>query len=526
MLDAAKMFLRYASGLPGYLRCPLTSNEASARIRDALAQRDANFLAVLRRAIYENPRSPYRQLLAHASIVFGDVEQWVRSDGVEAALEKLYDAGIYVTVDEFKGRRPIRRGNLEIFSSSRDFDNPLLARHYETQTSGSRGAPSRVPIDLDLLAQEAAYAHQFLTALNLWDRPIGSWRAVPPVSSGMKLMLRHAKAGKHIDRWFSQNRLDRTAGNLSFAIFTLYTVYAARLLGRPIPAPRFVPKENVLEIARWLAEKKSRGTPAMFDTNASSGVRICLAAKQHGLDIAGTFFRFGGEPYTPAKARAVADVGATAACHYSMAEIGHIGIGCGAPEPGVLDDVHVLLDKVAVLRRPRTLGGGTSVDALVFTTILPSCPKLMLNVESGDYATLEQRACGCTLGMLGLNTHLRLIRSYDKLTSEGVTFLGTELLRLIEEVLPARFGGHSTDYQLVEEEEAGLPRVSVLVDPRLGQVSSDAVLDAVHQTLDACPGGRIMTDQWRQGGTLRVVRRTPYSTASAKISPLHVMPKA
>src|SRR5207244_10868103 len=126
------------------------------------------------------------------------------------------------------------------------------------------------------------------------------------------------------------------------------------------------------------------------------------------------------------------------------------------------------------------------------------CPTLMLTVESGDYGLLEHRPCGCPFGRLGFNLHLRQIRSYEKLTSEGVTFLGTELIRLVEEVLPARFGGSATDYQLVEEEESGLPRVSIVIDPRLGEVNHVAVVSAVRETLAECPGGGIMTDQWMQ----------------------------
>ena len=147
---------------------------------------------------------------------------------------------------------------------------------------------------------------------------------------------------------------------------------------------------------------------------------------------------------------------------------------------------------------------------------------LMLNVESGDYGVLERRDCGCPFDRLGFKMHLRNIRSYEKLTSEGVTFLGTELLRLVEEVLPARFGGSSIDYQLVEEEEAGMPHVSILIDPRVGNVSDSAVLSAVRQTLSDCPGGGIMTEQWQQAKTLRVIRRPPYATTSAKVLPLHI----
>jgi hypothetical protein len=525
MLKKLAIFARYAAGLPGFLRRPFTADEAEQRIRGALAARETNFLNVLRRGVFENPRSPYLRLLQHASIPLQDIQRWVYQDGIEAAMGKLYDAGVYVTSDEFKGRRPIRRPGLELANSASDFDNPLLTRHYEAQTSGSRGIATRVPIDLDLLKQEAAYIHLFLTAFDLWDRPFGSWRAVPPVSSGMKLLLRNAKAGKKVERWFSQNQLDRTAGNLQFVIFTAFTIYASRLLGWPLPSPIYVPREKVWKLARWLAEKKQQGTPALFDTNASSGVRICAAARERGLDLSGTFFRFGGEPYTPAKARVIAAAGARAVCHYSMAEIGHIGIACASPaHPDDLDDVHVTLDKVAVLCRPKQFGTNIpSVNALIYTTVLPSCPKLMLNVESGDYGILERRECGCPLGRLGLGMHLRNIRSYEKLTSEGVTFLGTELMRLVEEVLPARFGGFPTDFQLVEEEEAGLPRVSILIDPRLGELNDAVVLSTVCQTLAECPGGGIMIDQWRQANTLRVVRRAPYATTSAKVLPLHIV---
>jgi hypothetical protein len=45
------------------------------------------------------------------------------------------------------------------------------------------------------------------------------------------------------------------------------------------------------------------------------------------------------------------------------------------------------------------------------------------------------------------------------------------------------------------------------------------------QILHSYPGGDIMSDKWRQGQTLRVVRREPYTTASAKILPLHMIIK-
>ena len=146
-------------------------------------------------------------------------------------------------------------------------------------------------------------------------------------------------------------------------------------------------------------------------------------------------------------------------------------------------------------------------------------------MESDDYGVLENRVCSCPIGELGFTKHLSRIRSYEKLTSDGVTFLGTELLRLVEEVLPTRFGGYPTDYQLVEEEEEGLPKVNILVSPRVGDVNEEDLLSTAFQVLHSYPGGDIMSEKWRQGQTLRVARREPYTTASAKILPLHILQK-
>src|SRR5262249_61986177 len=140
--------------------------------------------------------------------------------------------------------------------------------------------------------------------------------------------------------------------------------------------------------------------------------------------------------------------------------------------------------------------------ALFCSTLHPAAPKIMLNVEVGDYGVLSQRVCGCPLGTLGFTQHLRGIRSYEKLTSEGMKFTGSELLRLIEDVLPERFGGHPTDYQFVEEEEGGLSRVSLVVSPRIGPVDEPELVAAVLELLGSSPhatGGHwLMADYWKR----------------------------
>jgi hypothetical protein len=194
-----------------------------------------------------------------------------------------------------------------------------------------------------------------------------------------------------------------------------------------------------------------------------------------------------------------------------------------AADAAALDEVHLLRDKLAVIQHDRPVEGGLEVGALFYTTLLGSSPKLMLNADVGDYGTLHEQRCGCPFEQIGMGQHLRDIRSYDKLTSEGMTFAGDDFLHLIEEVLPERFGGRPTDYQFVEQEEAGLSKVSLVVSPRVPRLDEAQLTAVVLAELTAASAAAaMMAERWRQGRTLRVVRAEPYSTHAAKVLPLHV----
>jgi hypothetical protein len=524
MLQDLGRFLRYARNLPPFLARRLTSEECRRRLVAALHAREANFLSVLEKAVYGHPQSPYRALLLHAGLGVEDVGRMVQQHGLEGALGRLHDAGVYVSLDEFKCRRPIVRPGLHLEPKRSDFDNPLLASAFEARTGGSRGAGARLLIDFGLLEHEAAYTSLFLEAFQAGERPMALWRPVPPAVAGIKDALRQAKVGARTDRWFSQNAFRPRARALAFYVFTAYTVYASQLFRNRLPVPRYVPVSEALEIARWLAEMTGRGTPALVDTVPSSALRVCAAAREAGMDIAGTLFRCGGEPLTATRFQAITRAECRAVSRYSMAEVGTIGLPCASPV--VVDDVHLVDEKLAIVQRHRSLGTDVeAVGALFYTTVLPACPKIMLNTESGDYAILEQRDCGCLLEHVGLRRHLHTIRSYEKLTSEGMSFLGSELIHLIEEALPARFGGDATSYQLVEtEREASLPTVDILVSPRLGAVDEEALRALVVRTLGSVSAGnRMMAERWQDAGTLRVVRREPYTSSVAmKVQPLHI----
>jgi hypothetical protein len=447
----------------------------------------------------------------------------VNSEGLEGALQRLYDAGVYVTQAELRARQPIRRDGLEFRVSESDFDNPLVLAAYEAHTSGSSGTPSRVLLGLELTEYEAVYSKLLLATCDFQDGQTALWRPVPPDASGLFGILLFSKIGHTPAQWFSQAPLRWDLGGLPQTLKTALILFSGRLASRPLPWPRFVPRNKAIVVARWLAEQKLRGKPAFLDTSSSAAVRVCLAARENGLDIAGSVFGVSGEPYTRGKDGVLRMAGAVPLVHYNMAQIGKLALPCA--NPIALDDLHLVTDKVAVIQRDMPVGeDDATVGALYYTTVLPQCPRLMINVEIGDYARLEQRDCGCHLASLGFLTHLVGVRGYDKLTSEGVTFLGNDLFRLVEEELPARFGGHPTDYQLVEQEVNGLTRIEVVVSPVVDVVDEQAVLEFVLQALPRlASSGSAMVEQWRQADTLRVVRREPYASGGRKILPLHFL---
>jgi len=514
-LRAAGGFLR---GLRPFLRQPLDPDDAERRLERQLAAREQTFARVLERGVFGHPASPYRALLAWAGVTLGDVHALLAHEGLDATLERLYDAGVYLTLEEFKGRQPLRRPGLELPLRAEDFDNPLTARHYAAHTGGSTSTPRRILIDLGLLEHESAYHARFYARAGARDRPLGIWQPAPPGAVGIKTALIQAKLGRPTARWFSQTRL--RGGSLNHALFARAAVLAARLSGARIPTPAYTPASRAREVAAWLAEQRARGAPAILVTPASAGVRTARAALEGGLDISDTLFVLGGEPYTDAKAAVLGESGSRAGCHYAMVEAGLIGLACQA---GVTpDDVHLVTDKVATIQHEIRVGRSASVvGALFHTTLLPASPKLMLNVESGDYGVLVSRECGCGALPRGFQRHLHTIRSYEKLTSEGMSFLGGDLLTLVEQVLPARFGGRPTDYQLVEREQGGLPRVSLVVSQAVGPLEPDHAVRAVLEFLQHRGlGESLMAEVWAQSRTLEVVRDEPRVTAGGKILPL------
>ncbi len=524
LLSDLRMYSRFAWGLHGFLRGRITLPQAEEIVRRRLEEREANFLRLVERGVYGHPRSPYLPLLKLAGCEPGDLRQMLRDRGLESTLRALREAGVYVSFEEFKGREPMVRQGRVLPTRARDFDTPHLSASYQVESGGSTGAGSRVELDLEHLAATASTRMLCYAAHGLLDTPTAVWGGIPPDSRALAIILRRARFDRVPQRWFTPLSTRELHPALKHRFATQFTIGMSRLMGVPIPSPRPLPLDQAHVLARWAAATiRARGS-CLIRSQVSTTLRICLAARELGLDLRGAAFMGGGEPPTPAKVREITRGGARWIPSYAQVEAGTIGSGCARPLDG--NDVHFLEDGLALIQHPRQVPG-TEIDvtAFHFTTLLPSVPKVMINVETDDYGVLEQRACGCPFERYGFRQHIREIRSFRKLTGEGVTLIGSDMVRILEEVLPGRFGGSPLDYQLQEEEdERGFTRLSLIVSPRVPLADEAALIEVVLAELGRLGGAADSARAtWRQSGSLRVKRQEPAWTARGKLMPLHLI---
>ncbi|HEX7475152.1 MAG TPA: hypothetical protein VF318_04230 [Dehalococcoidales bacterium] len=523
IIDNLKMYSRFALGLRGFFKEPITLAQAEEIIRQRLRNREHNLLLLVKRAIYDYKISPYLKLLELAGCEYGDFENIVRSDGIEPALKKLALKGVYISIEEFKGKKEVTRGGNVFKFKESDFDNPFLSRRFESYSSASRSSGTRTTYDFEHLKDiMTLYKVPMLDAYGAWDIPFALWSSIMP-GTGPAIVLAYTKAGKTPVRWFSPVEKRGFKPSLKNRMATSFIVYMGRLSGAKLPRPEYVSLDEAWRVAQWIAGAIKQQGGCCFSTNTSMAVRICQASKERGLDLTGTKFFLSGEPTTEAKRKEIESAGAAACPMYGFVEAGFVGLGCFSP--AFSDDVHLCKDSFALIQQRREVPhAATSVEAFLFSTLLPSAPKILLNVESGDWGVLETRSCGCRFDELGFTDHIHSIRGFDKLTGEGMTFIGTDLVRIIEAVLPAKFGGASTDYQMVEEEdEQGHTRMSPAVSPRLGPIDEAELVKTVLTELSKGKDTqRMMADIWSRAHTLRIKRVEPFATGRGKLMPLHI----
>jgi len=498
------------------LRSPITLTEARTSIQSRMAERAPAFLDMVERTIFAQPDSAYRSLLDGAGYDLPAIKALVGAAGVEGALHRLAQDGVYISIEEFKGNRPTRRGPRTYRFDPEAFNNPLFPRGLQVLSGGTRSG--RLPTTISWANHRMGVDHLAvaLSAYGLLSCPVVVWLAQAHGAS-LWAVLALANMGKAPQRWFTQlagrlGGLDSMHGN--YPIMRA----AARASGVALPPLTHVAVGQEERILRWIASRAARNGCGIV-TTPSLALRLALAAGRHGASLAGVVFVTIAEPLTPAKLATIRAQGGQAFSSLGFTEFGRATYGCAAPEAA--DDTHLCRDAVAVIQRHRIVdNAGSAVNGLLFTALRPDARKILLNMETGDYATLSTRRCGCPLEGIGWTEHLHGIRSFEKLNAEGRLFFGSDLISLVEEILPAQFGGDPTDYQLVEsEDKQGFTRLTVLVDPRLGHVDERGIIERVETGLQLKHA--VNSRVWRETGTIRLARAKPIFTKAGKLMPLH-----
>ena len=496
-----------AGGFPRFLKTPVTYDQAVDDIRWRMENRDSCFAALARRLIYDVPLSPYRKLLLWAGCEYSDLIDSVKTLGIEKTLEQLRDAGVYLTLDEFKSRIPISRPGLTLKTCESDFDNPLVVgRAYQASSSGSRGHGTRGAYDWALLAEESAHELLLYKMHDVLDAPLALWFPVPPGAAGIGNLMFNLKMGRPPEKWFSHTPTG-AAMSIERRLALEFLHWAGRCSGVTVVRPDFADLAHADKVLAWLAEARRRRGAGVVRSYGSSVVRIAELALESGMDISGCVLFSGGEPLTEHRKRFIESTGAKVFPRYITVEAGLVAAAC--PSCSSADDMHFYKDRLALIQR---------AGSFLYTSLRLHTSKVMFNTEMGDRGKLTTKRCGCLFTELGFDVHMSKVRSDEKLTVEGMTLLMSELHAAISIAIEDA-GGKPDSYQLWQtRDEHGLNRVVIAVNPEMKGIDETGLIRTVlHNLQRAGPGSGLASDLWRQADTFQVVREQPRMTKGHKM---------
>ena len=518
MIREASHYGNMTLGVYRMLRRPY--NRGTDRIRAQMALREEQFLESAGQKVFANPRGPYHELFRLAGCSMGDLAQAVKTRGLETTLSQLADGGVYLSHDEFKGKTPLVRAGRHIPFTPDVLVNPAGGGYMTTVSSGSRsrGTPSRSNVEAHLYRE--VYHELQTREFALDNRAYGLLQPILPSASGLRNSIEFARAGTEIDRWFSVRGGFRDSGHYRGLMHVL--VGFGRSLGAAIPWPTYLPPNDFLPVAKWIVERKREGRPCALRSFVSPAVRVAAAARGAGLDISGTIFFVGGEALTDAKRASIEETGCQVYPRYGISEVGAVGAACRQMKSG--NCVHIHREAMAVVSRIRKAPlSGLDVNSLMFTSLLPFATNFLINAEMDDAGVVEPATCQCEYSAVGLTTQVRDIFSYGKLTGQGITLFGSDVVSILEMALPSRFGGAPGDYQLVEQEGAGQTEVVLRVSPRTTAASAADVREFFLSELRKCYGGSLAARLWKHSAGFSVTLEEPWATLGGKVMPLHVL---
>jgi phenylacetate-coenzyme A ligase PaaK-like adenylate-forming protein len=275
-------------------------------------------------------------------------------------------------------------------------------------------------------------------------------------------------------------------------------------------------------VAVLIAEMRRQEQRCAVGCFTSPAVRIASAALERGLDIRDTLFLVSGEALTTAKRELIESAGCQVLSRYHIAEVGPVGYGCYSMDTG--NSVHLFHDSVAAINYSQLAPlSEVEVNSLQFTTLLPTSAKILINVDMDDVGNIEPVDCDCLWARSGFDKKISNIHSVGKLTGYGMTLVGTEIVQILEEKLPKRFGGSPADYQLVEQEGTAETRLVLRVSPRVKTCSPTEVRDVFLKEIRACYAGCLASRVWDHADALLVTQAEPLVTPGGKVLPLQLL---
>lgn len=500
-----------------HLKSPVNPDPEGA-IRQYLERRNDNFLAHAR-TVMGTHEHPYSQMFKLAGCSHADLESAVGRDGLEATLENLLREGVYLSHDEFRGKKEIVRSGRHIPASTSMWNNPASKGGYVHSSSGTSG---RAVTTSQSIANIAHAEDATMLLLRELDTKGASLVSVAPILPGYGLYaaVLADRLASGFDRWYAVG--GATRANLHYRAATRFLVAQMRLFGSKAPYPIYLKQNDFLPVANYLRSRLDEGREASISGFVSVIARVAAAAVSSGLDLTGCLALTAGEALTEAKRQVIQSSGMTVYASYGATDFGNFGLPCMHMNKG--NCVHIFKEGIALVsRKEDTAWTDTAVNSLYATSILPYSSRIFINAEVGDTGVIEKATCDCSFTRLGFDLQVRDMAAISKITAQGVTIEVSELVPLLEEALPARFGGHPGDYQLSETEAASQTEMVLRIRPGVSTAAPEEILRHFLGDVKRVYGGSMSVLSWLHSEGIRAEMAPPVLASTGKFRAIRLL---